>query len=238
MPRELSNWIIIGENYQLLQGNGTAPNQIGLFNATGTLTRQHTSTGGDTIVDTVLEAVTDIRVGGAYARADLILLHPNDWLAMRKLKTSFGSYVLDPNDPNTLGGIDNIFGIRVVTSTQVPQHSAARAGLQDRGEYLPPLGTRSQGKSVRRFGVRVQPHPLPSGDPIRAGCHISRSDLPSQPDIRGLMILSARPGVTTATGLLSLAWAVMARPLRRLLPPEPASSAGPPRPRVTAPAGG
>jgi HK97 family phage major capsid protein len=125
MPRELSNWIIQGENYQLLQGNGTAPNQLGLFNATGTLTRQYNSTGGDTIIDTVLEAVTDIRVGGAYAQADLILLHPTDWLAMRKLKTTFNSYVLDPNDPNTLGGIDNIFGIRVATSTQVPLHSAA-----------------------------------------------------------------------------------------------------------------
>jgi len=125
MPRELSNWIIIGENYQLLQGNGTAPNQLGLFNATGTLARQYNDVGGDTIIDTVLEAVTDIRVGGAYAQADLILAHPNDWLAMRKLKTTFNSYVLDPNDPNTLGGIDNLFGIRVVTSTQVPQGSVA-----------------------------------------------------------------------------------------------------------------
>jgi hypothetical protein len=40
-------------------------------------------------------------------------------------KTTFNSYVLEPNDPNTLGGIDNIFGIRVVTSTQVPLGSAA-----------------------------------------------------------------------------------------------------------------
>jgi HK97 family phage major capsid protein len=125
MPRELSNWIIQGENYQLLQGNGTSPNQTGLFNTTGTLTRQYDSIGGDTVIDTVLEAVTDIREGGAYAQADLILLHPTDWLAMRKLKTTFNSYVLDPNDPNTLGGIDNLFGIRVVVSTQVPQSHAA-----------------------------------------------------------------------------------------------------------------
>jgi HK97 family phage major capsid protein len=117
MPRELANWITIGENYQLLQGNGTAPNQLGLFNQTGTLTRQYDSSGGDTVIDTVLEAVTDIR--------DLILLNPADWLAMRKLKTTFNSYVLDPNDPNTLGGIDNLFGIRVVVSTQVPQSHAA-----------------------------------------------------------------------------------------------------------------
>ncbi len=35
MPRELSNWIIQGENWQLLQGNGTALNQTGLFNTSG-----------------------------------------------------------------------------------------------------------------------------------------------------------------------------------------------------------
>ena len=125
IPRELSNWITIGENYQLLQGNGTAPNQLGLFNQTGTLTRQYNSTGGDTVIDTILEAVTDVREGGAYAQADLILLHPADWLAMRKLKTTFNSYVLDPNDPSTLGGIDNLFGYRVAVSTQVPQGNAA-----------------------------------------------------------------------------------------------------------------
>lgn len=132
MPRELSNWIIQGENWQLLSGDGqllsgstTDRNQLGLFNQTNTLKRQYDSTGGDTTIDTVLEAVTDIREGGAYAEADLILLHPTDWLQMRKLKTSFNSYVLDPNDPNTLGGIDNLFGIRVAVSTQVPQHNAA-----------------------------------------------------------------------------------------------------------------
>jgi hypothetical protein len=61
----------------------------------------------------------------AETKPDLILLHPTDWLQMRKLKTSVNSYVLDPNDPNTLGGIDNLFGIRVVVSTQVPQGNAA-----------------------------------------------------------------------------------------------------------------
>lgn len=89
------------------------------------MTRQYNSTGGYTVIDTILEAVNDIRVGGAYADADLVLLHPTDWLTMRKLKTSFNSYVLDPNDPSQLGGIDNLFGYRVVVSTQVPQGNAA-----------------------------------------------------------------------------------------------------------------
>lgn len=47
MPREIGKQVILGENYQLLQGNGTAPNQTGLLNTSGTLTRAYTSTGGD-----------------------------------------------------------------------------------------------------------------------------------------------------------------------------------------------
>jgi HK97 family phage major capsid protein len=151
MPRELSNWIIQGENYQLLQGNGTAPNQIGLFSNTSTLTSQYNSTGGDTVIDTILEATTALRVGGAYAEADLILLHPTDWLAMRKLKTSFNSYILDPNDPSQLGGIDNLFGYRVVVSTEVPLHSAAV------------LDSKIACNVFRRWGLEIMANPYSDG---------------------------------------------------------------------------
>jgi HK97 family phage major capsid protein len=130
-----------------LQGNGTAPNQLGLFNQTGTLTRQYDSTGGDTLIDTLLEAVTDIREGSAYAQADLILVNPVDWLAIRKIKTTFNSYVLDPNDPNTLGGIDNLFGVRVAQSTQVPTGHAAV------------LDSKIAVNVFRRWGLEVMANP-------------------------------------------------------------------------------
>ena len=123
MPREIGKQVILGENYQLLQGNGTSPNQLGLLNQTGTLTRVYSSTGGDTTIDCVLEAINDLRIGAAYTQPDLVILNPSDWTAMRKIKTSFGSYVLNPADPNQLGGIDNIFGVRVITSTQCPAGS-------------------------------------------------------------------------------------------------------------------
>lgn len=154
MPRELSNWIIQGENYQLLQGNGALIsgstvdyNQTGLFSLTNTLTRQYDSTGGDTVIDTILEAVTDIREGAAYADADLVLLNPADWLAMRKLKTTFNSYVLNPNDPSQLGGIDNIFGYRVAVSTEVPAGHAAV------------LDSKIAATVFRRWGLEIMANP-------------------------------------------------------------------------------
>ncbi|HWS92501.1 MAG TPA: phage major capsid protein [Mycobacterium sp.] len=116
IAQELYKSVVNEENNQILAGSGTAPNQLGLLNQTGTLTR--TLATPDTQIDTLVKAANDIRVGGAFADADLIILHPTDWLTIRTLKTTYGSYVLDVNDPNQLGGIDNLFGIRLATSTQ------------------------------------------------------------------------------------------------------------------------
>ena len=124
LPQELYKAVVNAENDELLNGSGTSPHQLGLFNQTGTLTRTFTSGGSDTQIDVLVEAANDVRVGSSYADADLIILNPTDWLTIRRLKTTFNSYILDPNDPNTLGGVDNIFGIRVVTSTQCPAGKA------------------------------------------------------------------------------------------------------------------
>lgn len=109
LPQELYKAVVNAENDELLNGSGTSPHQLGLFNQTGTLTRTFTSGGSDTQIDVLVEAANDIRVGSSYADADLIILNPSDWLTIRRLKTTFNSYILDPTDPNTLGGVDNIF---------------------------------------------------------------------------------------------------------------------------------
>jgi HK97 family phage major capsid protein len=124
LPVELYKAVVLEENNQILNGDGTGDNQLGLFNTPGALTETFTAGGPDTQIDALVEAANKIRVGGAYADADLIILHPTDWTAIRRLKTTLGSYILDPNDPNTLGGVDNIFGIRVITTTQCPAGQA------------------------------------------------------------------------------------------------------------------
>ncbi len=70
LPREISNQVIQGENYQIISGSGTAPDQTGLLNVSGVLTRAFTSGGSDTEIDTILEAATAIRTGPSYANAD------------------------------------------------------------------------------------------------------------------------------------------------------------------------
>jgi HK97 family phage major capsid protein len=70
LPAEISRQVIQGENYQILSGSGTAPDQTGLLNVSGIQTRAFTTGGSDTEIDTILEAANDVRVGTAYADAD------------------------------------------------------------------------------------------------------------------------------------------------------------------------
>lgn len=46
------------------------------------------------------------------------------WDVVRRIENTLGSYLLNQNDPNALGGLDNIFGTRVVVNTHVPEGTA------------------------------------------------------------------------------------------------------------------
>jgi HK97 family phage major capsid protein len=124
LPRAISNQVIQGENYQIISGSGTAPDQTGLLHVSGVLTKAFATGGTDTEIDTILEAATAIRVGPSYGNADLVILNPQDWLSLRQIKTSFDSYVLKQNDPGELGGIDHLFQLRVAQTTSIPQGTA------------------------------------------------------------------------------------------------------------------
>ena len=122
VPHELMKALIDCENQQVLTGNGTLPNMLGLINTTGTLTRvcpSITSTSY-TQIDSLVEGIGDLRVGSAYAVADLIVLNPFDWQEITRIKNSQGSFVLNSIVPNEIGGYDNIFGVPVALTTKCP----------------------------------------------------------------------------------------------------------------------
>lgn len=148
IPRAISNQVIQGENYQIISGSGTAPDQTGLLNQSGILTRAFATGTGDTEIDTILEAATDIRVGAAYANADLLIVNPQDWLSLKRIKTTFDSYVLNQNDPGELGGIDHLFQLRVAETTSIPQGTALV------------LDTSIAVNIFRRWGLTVEVNPF------------------------------------------------------------------------------
>lgn len=121
VPSEMFAALKDARSDQVINGDGTGANMLGLLNQSGTLTRAQ---GSDTPIDCLRKAVNDLRVGSAYSRANLILLNPTTWADLQLVKSSQGLYVLNPNDPNALGDLDNIFGTRVVANTKVPAGKA------------------------------------------------------------------------------------------------------------------
>lgn len=122
VPHEIQAAIIDAENDQVLNGDGTGANMLGLFHQPNTLTRTcPTITGTDyTAIDALVDAITDIRVGSSYAVADLIILNPEDWNAIRRIKNTLGSFVLNADQAMSVGEVDNVFGVPASQTTKCP----------------------------------------------------------------------------------------------------------------------
>jgi hypothetical protein len=119
IPTELTRALIDAETDEIVNGSGTAPHMTGILNTSGLLTRAQ---GADTPIDAIQRAFNDLRVGSAFATADLIAMHPSTWNSIRRQKTTFNSYILSP-DPST-GQVESVFGVRVVVNTHIAAGTA------------------------------------------------------------------------------------------------------------------
>jgi HK97 family phage major capsid protein len=112
---EMTRQISDVENTQLLNGSGTGGNITGFLNTSGILTHTIAS---ETALDAVEMSIAALRTGSALAEADLLVLNPATWSAMRRIKHTMGRYIVNV-DP-TQGAGDQLWGVRVlVTTTQL-----------------------------------------------------------------------------------------------------------------------
>lgn len=83
-------------------------------------------------MDAIEQAINDLRVGPAFAVADLLVLSPGDWSKLRRAKDTQGRYLIAP-DP-TAEEASTIFGLPVVATTTCPAGTglvaAAQVGVQ------------------------------------------------------------------------------------------------------------
>lgn len=121
VPAEMFRALTDAETDEVVNGSGTSPHMLGLLNQSGTLTR---AIGSDTPVDCLRKAFNDLRVGSAFATASLVAMHPTTWADIQLQKATNGLYLLNPNDPNAIGDLDNIFGVRVVQNTKIAAGTA------------------------------------------------------------------------------------------------------------------
>ena len=85
MQQEIVRQVINVENAELLSGDGTTGHLTGLLNTSGILTH---AVGTDTVLDAVEISIAALRTGAALAEANLFVLHPNTWSALRRVRSS------------------------------------------------------------------------------------------------------------------------------------------------------
>jgi HK97 family phage major capsid protein len=122
LQRELPLEIVDQENYEILYGTGGSTSIAGLATTTGILTDTISAFGvsgsGSTLtsaLDNIEEAIESLRSGPALATADLFIVSPSSWSALRRIKDGFGHFMVQP-DP-TQGAADTIWGVPVLQTT-------------------------------------------------------------------------------------------------------------------------
>jgi hypothetical protein len=121
---------------QLLGGDGTPPNILGILNHSATQTQ---AKGGDDVLTAIFKAITKVRVTGQ-TDPNFILMHPNDFQDLRVLKGSDGQFLW--GHPSVIGPI-TIFGLPLIQSTIMTENTAL-------------LGDSLQALLYLRQGVEVQ----------------------------------------------------------------------------------
>lgn len=125
VQEELLAGLILAENDQLLNGNGTAPNIQGLLGTSGVLVQAR---GTDMRNDAIMKAITSLRVGSSYATATGIVMNPVDYQTAVLEKDSQGRYIA--GDPRTAPSYE-LWGLPVAVTTQIAAGTALVGAFAD-----------------------------------------------------------------------------------------------------------
>jgi HK97 family phage major capsid protein len=156
----LQNRMIFGiqrqEEYQLLNGNGTAPNITGLLNRPG-LAPTIATTAGQTaqkIIEGIFNQITALR-SVSFVEPDAIVMHPQDWQTVRLGKDVNGQYYAGGPFTGAYGNpgpsnVENLWGYKTIITTAIAQGSALVGGFQQCAQIF-----RKQGITVEMTNSNV-----------------------------------------------------------------------------------
>lgn len=141
--------LAMAEEAQLLNGNGTGTNVLGLMNRSGVQTEARgTAASGDTAPEAVFRGMTKVQTATGLS-ADGVMIHPLDYQTIRLSKDANGQYYGGGffTGQYGVGGVPEqppLWGLRTVVTTAVAQGTAV-------------VGAFKQATTLyRKGGVRVE----------------------------------------------------------------------------------
>lgn len=110
------------ENQALLYGTGSGSSVKGFAHTSGILTHDASAdAGGWTALDSIEDAITEMRIGTSLSEPTLFVTSPKTWSAVRRIKSTQGQYIV--GDPLS-EAVASIWGIPVVVTTAVADGEA------------------------------------------------------------------------------------------------------------------
>lgn len=125
IDNELLYGLRLQEDFQILQGDGTGENLLGVLNTSGVQTYNHTPGSGgvpstDTKADALRRAATLSFL--AYYEPSGVVMHPNDWEDIELTKNSQGTYLFSVS--MQVGGEARIWRMPIVDTPAMPEGTA------------------------------------------------------------------------------------------------------------------
>jgi HK97 family phage major capsid protein len=132
LDTQLRLGLLLAEDDQILNGDGTGVNLEGILTVSGTLAQAR---GSDSAADAIYKAITKIRQ--AFMEPTGIILNPSDWEGIRLSKDANANYLAGgvvESDPDRLWGLPVIASSALAASTAVVADFATGAAFWDREE--------------------------------------------------------------------------------------------------------